>query len=30
MEFHIERHIYVDKSGKTAWFDELLDTNENL
>jgi len=22
----IERHIYIDKSGKMAWFDELLDT----
>jgi len=22
----VERHIYMDPSGKTAWFDELLDT----
>lgn len=22
----LERHIYVSKDGKTAWFDELLDT----
>lgn len=22
----LERHIYFDKSGKTAWFDELLNT----
>jgi hypothetical protein len=24
----MERHIYVDKSGKTAWFDELLNTQK--
>jgi hypothetical protein len=22
----LERHIYFDKTGKTAWFDELLNT----
>ena len=22
----LERHIHIDKSGKIAWFDELLDT----
>lgn len=22
----IERHVYISKDGKTAWFDELLDT----
>ena len=22
----VERHIYISKDGKTAWFDELLDT----
>lgn len=26
----IERHIYLDKSGKTAWFDELLDTQMKI
>jgi hypothetical protein len=26
----IERHIYVDKSGKMAWFDELLSTQINV
>jgi ketosteroid isomerase-like protein len=26
----IERHIYVDKSGRTAWFDELLDTQMKI
>lgn len=26
----IERHIYFDKSGKTAWFDELLDTQMKI
>lgn len=26
----IERHIYFDKSGKTAWFDELLDTKMKI
>lgn len=26
--FHpLERNIYIDKSGKIAWFDELLDTS---
>jgi hypothetical protein len=24
----MERHIYVDKSGKTTWFDELLNTQK--
>ena len=22
----LERHVFIDKSGKTAWFDELLNT----
>src|SRR6478609_5148375 len=26
----IERHVYFDKSGKTAWFDELLDTQMKI
>jgi ketosteroid isomerase-like protein len=26
----LERHIYFDKSGKTAWFDELLDTQMKI
>jgi ketosteroid isomerase-like protein len=26
----MERHIYVDKSGKTAWFDELLNTQMKI
>jgi len=26
----IERHIYFDKSGKFAWFDELLDTHMKI
>jgi ketosteroid isomerase-like protein len=26
----IERHIYVDKSGKMAWFDELLSTQMKI
>lgn len=26
----IERHIYFDKSGKLAWFDELLDTHMKI
>jgi len=26
----IERHIYFDKSGKTAWFDELLNTQMKI
>lgn len=26
----IERHIYFDKSGKLAWFDELLDTQMKI
>jgi ketosteroid isomerase-like protein len=26
----IERHIYFDKSGKMAWFDELLDTQMKI
>lgn len=26
----IERHIFLDKSGKTAWFDELLDTQMKI
>lgn len=26
----IERHIFVDKSGKFAWFDELLDTQMKI
>lgn len=26
----VERHIYLDKSGNTAWFDELLDTQMKI
>lgn len=26
----VERHIYIDESAKTAWFDELLDTQMKL
>ena len=26
----IERHIFLDKSGKFAWFDELLDTQMKI
>jgi ketosteroid isomerase-like protein len=26
----LERHIYLDKTGKTAWFDELLDTQMKI
>ena len=26
----IERHVYFDKSGKTAWFDELLNTQMKI
>lgn len=26
----IERHVYFDKSGKLAWFDELLDTQMKI
>lgn len=26
----MERHIYFDKSGKLAWFDELLDTQMKI
>lgn len=26
----VERHIYVDQSGKLAWFDELLDTQMKI
>jgi hypothetical protein len=26
----IERHVYFDKSGKTAWFDELLNTQMRI
>ena len=26
----IERHIYIDKSGNFAWFDELLDTQMKI
>lgn len=26
----LERHIYFDASGKTAWFDELLDTQMKI
>ncbi|MBE7693766.1 nuclear transport factor 2 family protein, partial [Tenacibaculum finnmarkense] len=26
----LERHIYLDKSGKTAWFDELLNTQMKI
>ncbi len=26
----IERHIFLDKSGKVAWFDELLDTQMKI
>jgi ketosteroid isomerase-like protein len=26
----IERHIYIDKSGNLAWFDELLDTQMKI
>ena len=26
----LERHIYFDKSGKTAWFDELLNTQMKI
>jgi hypothetical protein len=31
MEFYrYGRHIYVDKSGKTTWFDELLNTQMKI
>lgn len=26
----IERHVYIDKSGKLAWFDELLNTQMKI
>ncbi|MDX6181238.1 nuclear transport factor 2 family protein [Flavobacterium sp. Fl-77] len=26
----LERHIFVDKTGKTAWFDELLNTQMKI
>lgn len=26
----LERHIYLDKTGKTAWFDELLNTQMKI
>ncbi|WP_395047894.1 nuclear transport factor 2 family protein [Flavobacterium sp.] len=26
----LERHVYVDESGKTAWFDELLNTQMKI
>lgn len=26
----LERHIYFDETGKTAWFDELLDTQMKI
>lgn len=26
----LERHVYFDKTGKTAWFDELLDTQMKI
>ena len=26
----LERHIYLDKTGKMAWFDELLDTQMKI
>lgn len=26
----LERHIFFDKSGKTAWFDELLNTQMKI
>lgn len=26
----LERHVYFDKSGKTAWFDELLNTQMKI
>lgn len=26
----LERHIYIDKSGRTAWFDELLNTQMKI
>ena len=26
----IERHVYIDKSGKLAWFDELLNTEMKI
>lgn len=26
----VERHVYFDKSGKTAWFDELLNTQMKI
>lgn len=26
----LERHVYLDKSGKTAWFDELLNTQMKI
>ena len=26
----IERHVYFDKSGKLAWFDELLNTQMKI
>lgn len=26
----VERHIYFDQTGKTAWFDELLDTQMKI
>jgi hypothetical protein len=28
--FALERHIYFDKTGKTAWFDELLNTQMKI
>jgi ketosteroid isomerase-like protein len=26
----LERHVYLDQTGKTAWFDELLDTQMKI
>ena len=26
----LERHVFIDKSGKIAWFDELLDTQMKI
>ena len=26
----LERHVFIDKSGKTAWFDELLNTQMKI
>ena len=26
----LERHIYFDKTGRTAWFDELLNTQMKI